>query len=249
MTRRVAVITGASAGIGAATARALAREGFDLVLGARRVERLREVAEPLDARFDRLDVADPASVEAFCRSIEDRVDLLVNNAGAALGLDPIAEAREELWEAMFQTNVLGVLRTTRHLLPRLLEAEGHVVIVGSTSGFETYPGGGGYTASKHALRALIRTLRQELLGRPVRVTEIAPGLVDTEFSLVRFEGDRERAERVYDGMTPLAPEDVAECIRWVAGLAPHVNVDRLVVRPRDQASALEVHRDDGGNAG
>ena len=243
MSREVAVVTGASAGIGAATARALFREGFELVLGARRLERLREVAEPLDARFHPLDVTDPESVEEFCRSFDDPVVLLVNNAGAALGLDSIAEAREELWETMYQTNVLGVLRVTRRLLPRILETEGHVVVVGSTSGFETYPGGGGYTASKHAVRALTRTLRQELRGRPVRVTEIAPGLVNTEFSTVRFEGDRERAEQVYDGMTPLGAEDVAECIRWTATLPSRVNVDRLVVRPRDQVSALEVYRD------
>lgn len=241
MTERVAVVTGASAGIGAATAAALAGEGFRLILGARRLDRLRRVAEPLGAAAHPLDVTDPQSISDFCRAV-DRVDLLVNNAGVALGLDPIAGADDAQWEAMYRTNVLGVVRMTRELLPRLEEVRGHVVVVGSTAGFETYPGGGGYTASKHALRAVTRTLRQELLGHPVRVTEICPGLVDTEFSHVRFAGDRERAELVYRGMQPLVGADVAECIRWAASLPPHVNVDEIVVRPRDQASVREVHR-------
>jgi NADP-dependent 3-hydroxy acid dehydrogenase YdfG len=212
------------------------------VLGARRLDRLQQVAAPLGARAMPLDVTDRASVEAFAAAIP-RVDVLVANAGKALGVEPVATAREELWDTMFRTNVLGVLRTVQALLPKL-EASGNglVVIVGSIAGFETYRGGAGYTASKHALRAVTRTLRLELLGRPVRVTELSPGLVETEFSVVRFEGDRERASKVYQGMQPLGAEDVAECVRWVCSLPAHVDVDEIVVRPRDQATATEVFR-------
>jgi NADP-dependent 3-hydroxy acid dehydrogenase YdfG len=240
--RRVAVITGASSGIGAATATALAAAGYDLVLGARRTDRLRAVAAPLGARALPLDVTDTASVAAFASAI-DRCDVLVASAGGALGLEPIASAREDLWQRMFETNVLGLLRTVRALLPRLeASGDGLIVVLGSIAGFETYVGGAGYTAAKHAVRALTRTLRLELLGRPLRVTEIAPGLVETEFSLVRFAGDTERARKVYEGMEPLTAADVAECIRWICSLPPRVNVDELVVRPRDQATATLVHR-------
>ena len=240
--RRVAVVTGASSGIGAATARALAGAGYELVLGARRLDRLQSVAEPLGARALPLDVTDPASVTSFADAIP-RADVLVANAGKALGTDRIESAREELWETMYRTNVLGVLYTVRALLPKLEQSgDGLVVILGSIAGFETYRGGAGYTASKHALRAFIRTLRLELLGRPVRVTEIAPGLVETEFSMVRYEGDAARAKKVYEGMEPLTAGDVAECVRWVCSLPPRVDVDEIVVRPRDQATATEVHR-------
>lgn len=240
--RRVAAITGASSGIGAATARALAGMGYDLVLGARRLDRLRGVAEPLGARALALDVTDLQSVEAFAAAIP-RLDVLVANAGKALGTDRIEAAREELWETMFRTNVLGVLYTVRALLPKLEQSgDGLIVIVGSIAGFETYRGGAGYTASKHALRAVTRTLRLELLGKPIRVTELSPGLVETEFSLVRFAGDAERAQKVYQGMQPLTADDVAECVRWVCSLPAHVDVDEIVVRPRDQATATEVFR-------
>jgi len=236
------VITGASSGFGAAAARALAREGFDLVLGARRLERLHEVGDPLGAASLPLDVTDPTSVERFAASVE-RVDVLVNNAGNAFGAESIADAIEAKWRAMYELNVLGVLRTTRALLPKLLASgNGLVINVGSIAGFEVYPGGAGYTASKHALRALTRTLRLELLGQPVRVTEIAPGLAETEFSLVRFDGDAERARKVYEGLTPLSAEDVAEAIAWVATRPAHVDVDEMVLRPRDQATAMLVHR-------
>lgn len=238
----IAVITGASAGIGAATAAALARAGFSLVLGARRLDRLQAIADPLGARALQLDVTDPASVEAFCDAIPE-LDLLVNNAGAALGLDRIGETREELWQQMYELNVLGVMRMTRALLPKLLASgRGHVIVVGSTSGFEVYPGGAGYTASKHALRALIKTLRLELLGQPVRVTDISPGLVETEFALVRHAGNAERARSVYQGMTPLRGEDVAEAIAWAATRPPHVNVDEIVLRPLDQATSTQIFR-------
>jgi NADP-dependent 3-hydroxy acid dehydrogenase YdfG len=245
--RKVAVVTGASSGIGAAAARALSAAGFAVVVGARRLARLREVAAPLGARAVALDVTDPGSVAAFAAEVP-QVDLLVNNAGGAFGLEPIADTDPERWLRMYESNVLGVLRMTRALLDRLIASgDGHVINVGSIAGFETYAGGAGYTAAKHALRALTRTLRLELLGRPVRVTEIAPGLVETEFSLVRFAGDAERAAAVYRGMTPLAAADVADCIVWAATRPPHVNVDEIVVRPRDQATAHHVHRrGDGG---
>lgn len=239
---KIAVVTGASSGIGAATARALAAAGFRLVLGARRLERVEEIAAPLGATAFPLDVADEASVAAFVANVP-AVHLLVNNAGGALGLDPVAEARDDDWRTMWEVNVLGVMHMTRALLPTLMASgDGHVINVGSIAGFETYAGGAGYTGVKHALRALTRTLRLELLGKPVRVTEVAPGLVETEFSQVRFRGDLERAKGVYRGMTPLVAEDVADCIVWAATRPSHVNVDEIVVRPRDQATAASVHR-------
>ncbi|HEX2164241.1 MAG TPA: SDR family NAD(P)-dependent oxidoreductase, partial [Thermoanaerobaculia bacterium] len=230
-------------GIGAAAVAALAGAGFAVFGGARRLDRLREVAAAAGARALPLDVTDPASVDAFAAAVGSPVHLLVNNAGGALGLDPIAEADDERWRRMWETNVLGTVRVTRALLPAIeASGEGHVIDVGSTAGFETYRGGAGYTAAKHALAALTRTLRLELLGKPVRVTEVAPGLVETEFSAVRFGGDAARAAAVYRGMTPLTAEDVADCIAWAATRPPHVNVDLLVVRPRDQATSTEVHR-------
>ena len=239
---RVAVVTGASSGFGAATAKALAGAGFSVVLGARRVDRLAAVAEPLGARYHALDVTDDASVAAFCATLE-RVDVLVNNAGNAFGAESLAASIDDKWRAMFELNVLGVLRMTRALLPKLVASgDGLVVNLGSIAGVETYPGGGGYTASKHAAHALTRTLRLELLGQPVRVTEILPGLAETEFALVRFDGDRERARKVYEGMTPLVAEDIAEAVRWVATLPSHVDIDEIVIRPRDQATAMLVHR-------
>ena len=242
MSRGTAVVTGASSGIGAATAELLAREGFDVVVGARRWDRVREVAEPIGAHPLPLDVCDPDSVTAFCAEVgECRV--LVNNAGGALGLDRFEDADEERWRWMYDANVLGVMRMTRALLPRLVESgDGHVVVVGSIAGLEPYPGGAGYNAAKHAVRAATRVLRMELLGRPVRVTEVDPGLVETEFSVVRFAGDTDRASRVYAGMTPLTAEDVADCIAWAVTRPPHVNIDQLVVLPRDQATATMVHR-------
>ncbi len=241
--KKLAVITGASSGIGAATARALSRSGFDVLLGARRTDRLRAVAEPIGARFHQLDVTDPDSVEAFVDSI-GKLDLLVNNAGGALGVDRIETASDERWRTMWEVNFLGVARMTRSLLPALLASrEGHIVNVGSIAGFETYPGGAGYTGAKHAVRALTKTLRLELVGRPVRVTEICPGLVETEFSMVRFGQDAEKAAAVYKGMTPLTSDDVADCIVWAATRPVHVNIDEIVVRPRDQATATVVHRE------
>jgi NADP-dependent 3-hydroxy acid dehydrogenase YdfG len=239
---RTAVITGASSGIGAATARALAGAGYRTVLGARRLDRLRELADEVGGEAIALDVTDPESVAAFAGRV-DACEVLVNNAGGAVGLEPVAEADEERWRWMYEANVLGTVRMTKALLPRLLESgDGHVVAVTSIAAFEVYRGGGGYTAAKHAQRAALRTLRLELLGEPVRVTEIMPGMVETQFSLVRFAGDEEAAAKVYAGMTPLSAADVAECIRWAVELPAHVNVDEIVVRPRDQATATDVHR-------
>ncbi|HEX5376662.1 MAG TPA: SDR family NAD(P)-dependent oxidoreductase [Solirubrobacterales bacterium] len=239
---RTSVITGASSGIGAATARALAGEGYRTVLGARRLDRLEELAAEIGGEAVELDVADPGSVTAFAARVE-ACDVLVNNAGGALGLDSVGEADEEKWLRMYEANVMGTMRMTRALLPQLVASgDGHVVSVTSIAAFETYRGGAGYTAAKHAQRAVLRTLRLETLGEPVRFTEVAPGMVETEFSLVRFGGDEEKAARVYEGMQPLSAEDVAECIRWALAQPAHVNVDEIVVRPRDQATATDVHR-------
>lgn len=236
------MVTGASSGIGAATAERLAREGFDVVLGARRVERLEAIAGRSGGRAESLDVTDPGSVERFVSTLE-RADVLVNNAGGAVGMEPISEISDDDIDIMWATNVGGLVRMTRSVLP-LLEASGngHVVNIGSIGGFETYPGGGGYTAAKHAVRAITRTLRIELLGKPIRVTEVAPGLVSTEFSTVRFRGDSDKAAEVYKGMTPLSPDDVADCVAWAVTRPPHVDIDEIVIRPVAQASATDVDR-------
>lgn len=238
------MVTGASAGIGAATARRLAAEGFDLVIGARRLDRLREVAGPIGARALPLDVTDTASVEAFAAEVGD-CRVLVNNAGGALGLDPIASADEEQWRWMYDANVLGTMRVTKALLPALeASGDGHVVMIGSIAGWEPYAGGAGYNAAKFGLRAVTRVLRDELLGKPVRVSEVDPGMVETEFSLVRFDGDAERAAAVYERTTPLTADDVADCIAFVVTRPSHVNIDTLLVMPRDQAGPGKVHRSD-----
>lgn len=239
---RTAVVTGASSGIGAATARHLAAVGFQVVLGARRVDRLRSLGAEIGAAFGELDVTDDDSVAAFCEKIET-CDVLVNNAGGALGRDPVASGDLGQWQTMYDTNVLGTVRMTQHLLDRLdASGDGHVVIIGSVAGFEAYPGGGGYNAAKFAVHAVRDVLRHELLGRPIRVTEIAPGLVETEFSRVRFGGDEERAAGVYEGMTPLSADDVADAVTWCVTRPAHVNVDHMVLLPRDQASATQVYR-------
>jgi len=238
---KTAVVTGASAGIGAATARALARVGFHVFAGARRQDRLHEVADPLGATALPLDVTDAASVAAFAAGLPSQIHLLVNNAGGAHGLDRIENASAEDWRWMWEVNVLGVMNVTRALLPALrASGDGHIINVGSIAGFETYAGGAGYTGAKHAARALTRTLRLELLGEPVRVTDIA----ETEFSRVRFAGYEERAKSVYRGLEPLTAGDVADCVVWAATRPSHVNIDEIVVRPRDQATATLVHRRD-----
>jgi NADP-dependent 3-hydroxy acid dehydrogenase YdfG len=259
---KTAVVTGASAGIGEATARALAAAGFRVVLGARRLARVSEIAAEINAASAgrlpggaaggmpeavalALDVADAASVAAFADRLTQGppVQLLVNNAGMAYGLDPVSQASDDDWRTMWEINVLGVMRMTRSLLPALLASgDGHIVNIGSVAGFETYVGGAGYTGTKHALRALTRTLRLELVGQPVRITEIDPGMVETEFSRVRFRGDEERARSVYRGMQPLTGDDVAACVVFAATRPAHVNIDEMVVRPLDQATAQIVHR-------
>jgi NADP-dependent 3-hydroxy acid dehydrogenase YdfG len=241
----VAVVTGASSGIGAATAKALAGRGYRVVAGARRVDRVRKVVgDSGDAMH--LDVTDKRSVEEFVRAIEKRyrrIDVLVNNAGGALGLSPIAEASDEDWITMWQTNVLGLMYVTRACLPLLRKARhGHIVNLGSIAGFETYKGGAGYTAVKHAVRAISRTLRLELNGEPIRVTEVAPGLVETEFSVVRFHGDTKAAKSVYAGLKPLTAADVADCIVFAVTRPPHVDIDEIVIRPVAQATSFQVTR-------
>jgi NADP-dependent 3-hydroxy acid dehydrogenase YdfG len=236
------VVTGASSGIGAATARALAAQGYEVVAAARRVDRLEALAAEIDGHAQRLDVADPESVAELAEAVPDAA-VLVNNAGGALGLEPVAEADEQQWREMYETNVLGVMRMTKALLSALESGTGgHIVIVGSVAGVEVYPGGGGYTAAKHAANAVARTLRLELLGRRVRVSEVAPGMVETEFSLVRFGGDAERADQVYEGVTPLSAEDVADVIAYVVTRPAHVDVDYVSVKPTMQATARDVYR-------
>ncbi|WP_024801943.1 SDR family NAD(P)-dependent oxidoreductase [Nocardia sp. BMG51109] len=235
MSIRTAVVTGASSGIGEATARELARQGFHVYVGARRVDRLKRLADEIGGTALPLDVTDEASVRAFTEAVE-RVDVLVNNAGGAKGLAPVAEADLDDWRWMWETNVLGTLRVTKALLPKLIDSgDGLIVTVTSIAAMDTYDNGSGYTSAKHAQGVLHRTLRGELLGRPVRLTEIAPGAVETEFSLVRFDGDAERAAKVYEGIDPLVAQDVAEVIAFVAGRPAHVNLDTIVVKPRDQA--------------
>jgi len=241
--KRIAVVTGASSGIGAATAVRLAKEGFDVVLGARRKERLEEVAAQSGGRALPLDVTDAGSIAEFAAAI-DRVDVLVNNAGLASGLETVAELDHARVKTMWETNVAGLLRVTQAFLDKLeASGAGHIVNVGSIAGFETYSGGAGYTASKHAVRAISRTLRIELLGKLIRVTEVEPGLVETEFSLVRFDGDEAKAARPYEGLTPLTGDDIADCIAWAVTRPPHVNIDEIVVRPLAQASATDFARD------
>lgn len=238
------VVTGASSGIGAATAVALSAAGFEVVLGARRTDRLTEVAARCvgPTRTLPLDVTDDTSVAAFCDAI-DTCNVLVNNAGGALGQDPIAEADLEQWRTMYDTNLLGTLRLTRALLAKLTASgNGHVVVVSSIAGIEAYPGGAGYNAVKHAQHAFCEVLRAETMDQPIRVSEIQPGLVETEFSMVRYDGDAARADAVYAGMTPLTAEDVADLVAFVVTRPPHVNVATTLLLPADQASATRVHR-------
>jgi NADP-dependent 3-hydroxy acid dehydrogenase YdfG len=241
--KRTAVVTGASSGIGAATARALAEAGFEVVAAARRLDRCEKLATEIGGRALRLDVTEPDSVAELAAAVPDAA-VLVNNAGGALGLEPIAEADEEKWRTMYESNVLGVMRVTRALLPAMTKSgNGHVVVVGSVAGSEVYPGGGGYTAAKHAAHAVAETLRIELLGQPVRVTTVAPGLVETEFSIVRFDGDEGKAAKVYEGLEPLSASDVADAIAYAVTRPPHVDIDFLSIKPTAQATATLTHRE------
>ena len=239
------MVTGASSGIGAATARALAAAGFRVVLGARRVDRCAAIAAEIDGTAVRLDVTDAESVAAFAAAVPE-IGLLVNNAGGAKGMEPVAEADEDDWRWMFETNVLGTLRMTKALLPALLASgDGHIVTVTSVAALETYDSGAGYTGAKHAQAMLHRTLRGELLGQTGAAHRDPAGMVETDFSLVRFDGDAERAAQVYRGITPLTAEDVADVIAFAATRPGHVNLDQIVIKPRAQASATRTHRDEG----
>ncbi|MFI5926005.1 SDR family oxidoreductase [Micromonospora sp. NPDC051543] len=249
----VAIVTGASSGIGAATARRLAAEGFHVLAAARRADRLADLVAEITAAGGQAtavtcDVTSDQSVAGLAEAAAQApgpVTLLVNNAGGARGLDPVESGSLDDWQWMYDVNVLGTLRVTQALLPALeASGSGTIVVVSSTAGLTVYEGGGGYTAAKHAQTAIAGTLRLELCGRPLRVIEIDPGMVQTEeFGLVRFGGDAQRAAAVYAGVPgPLVAEDVADCIAWCATRPEHVNVDRLVVRPRAQAAQHKVHR-------
>lgn len=232
--QRVAVVTGGSAGIGAAAARALAKDGWRVVVAARRLDRCRAVAEGIGGVAAELDVTDQGSVDRLAAQLE-RVDLVVNNAGGAKQLDYLRDASDADWEWMFATNVMGTMRVTRALYPQLKESQGLVINIGSVAGTDAYKGGAGYNAAKYGLRGATRAFRREEADQRIRVTEIDPGRVKTDFSLNRFAGDQEKADAVYEGKLNLSAEDVAEAIRWVASLPPHVNIDSLNIMPVDQA--------------
>jgi len=243
MSRHV-VITGASSGIGASCARSFAALGDRLSLGARRSDRLATVAK--GAFCHPLDVTSGPSVARFLAAAVDThgpIDVLVNNAGLARGAEKIAEGTGEAWREMIETNVLGLLEVTRRVVPQMLERKaGHVIVIGSIAGYRAYPGGGVYCGSKRALQPICEALRMETLGSGIRVTSVDPGLVETEFSLVRFRGDGERAAKVYQDTRPLGPDDVADCVVWAASRPAHVNIETIVVMPTDQASPQMVHR-------
>ena len=240
---RTAVVTGASSGIGAATARRLAAEGWQVVAAARRLDRLGELAaSSAGIRPCALDVTDPRSVEQLADAVET-CDLLVANAGGAFDLAPLPDADVDDWARTYDVNVLGTVRTVQALLPQLRASRGHLVLTGSTAGRWVYEGGGGYVAAKHALAALRDTWRLELVEAGVRVSEVAPGMVETEeFSVVRFGGDRDKAAAVYAGVDALVAEDIAEVIAWVASRPAHVNIDVVQVTPQQQAGVGKVVR-------
>jgi NADP-dependent 3-hydroxy acid dehydrogenase YdfG len=248
--RRIAVVTGASSGIGAATAAKLAEAGYHVVLAARRLDRIEALAAKIQgnggqAEARQLDVTDQPAVDALAGSLQ-RCDVLVCNAGGAIGADPIADASPDDWLTMYQVNVLGTLHVIQALLPKLVESgDGTVVVMSSTAGFVAYEGGGGYAAAKHGAHAIAATLRLELSGQPVRVIEIAPGMVRTdEFALNRFRGDADKAAAVYAGVAhPLTDEDIADAVTWAVTRPSHFNVDLMVLRPRAQAAQHKVHRE------
>lgn len=233
MTEKIALITGGSSGIGAATARALARDGWHVIIAARRADKLEEVAHEIGGEWVELDVTDADDVTEFAAGTP-RLDLLVNNAGGAKGLDSIADANLDDWQWMYQVNVLGTLNVTRAFLDKLLAAEGTIINVGSIASFTPYPGGAGYNAAKFGVRAMTKVLRQEMEGQPLRITQIDPGRVKTDFSMVRFKGDAAKAEAVYADKLNLTAEDIAESIRWVASLPAHMTIENMTIKPRDQ---------------
>ncbi len=242
---RVAVVTGGSSGIGRATARALARLDYRVVIGALD-SLMTETWDKEGLMSFPLDVTLGTSVDAFAAgvgSVTDHVDVLVNAAGLALGQDPVSEALEADWQTTLDTNVMGMMRTIRAILPLIRQSSsGHIVNIGSAASFDCYPGGGSYAASKHAVLAITQTLRLELNGEPIRVTQIDPGITQTRFTEVRFKGDRAREDAVYAGITPLTADDVGECVVFAVTRPPHVNIDRIIVRPLDQAASYMVAR-------
>jgi NADP-dependent 3-hydroxy acid dehydrogenase YdfG len=245
MSTRTAVVTGASSGIGAATARRLAAEGFHVWCAARREARIKELAAEIGGTAVRCDVTDEQQVAALADAVGPRLDVLVNNAGGAFGADPVAQADADQWRRMYEVNVIGLMLVTKALLPALIASGAGVIVnVGSTAGRIAYEGGAGYTAAKHGTQVVTETLRLELFDQPVRISEIAPGMVRTdEFATVRFGGDEERAAALYAGVAePLVAEDIADAIGWVVTRPPHVNIDELVIRPRAQAAQHKVHR-------
>jgi 3-hydroxy acid dehydrogenase/malonic semialdehyde reductase len=254
---KTVVITGASSGIGQACAEIYAQHGYSLILGARRFEKISSYRDILMTRFGvdilcaELDVRVEKSIQNFLQeSLKNfpKIDVLINNAGLALGRSPIVSAKDLEWETMIETNFLGLLRVTRAFLPQMISNnEGHVVNIGSVAGFQSYAGGAAYAGTKHAVRAISQALREELYGTSIRVTEIDPGLVETEFSLVRFAGDDKKAKDVYSGMTPLNAVDVAETIYFATSRPKHVNIDCMVIQPTDQISVGKVFRRDQGS--
>lgn len=252
------LITGASSGFGAAAARAFGAAGAKLLLGARRLDRLEKVAVgagkagAAEAWFHELDVSKTAGVEAFISWVRNKIGsrkaaeglhVLINNAGGAHGLDPVTEGRDADWEAMIQSNVLGLLRMTRAALPLMPRGAGASIInIGSVAGHTAYEGGAVYCAAKAGELQITRALRLELLGSGIRVGTVDPGLAETEFSLVRFKGNAAEAKKVYEGMNPLTADDIAEILVWVASRPPHVNIDELIVKPVDQAAVGKVFR-------
>ncbi len=242
---RTAVVTGASSGIGAATARALAAEGFLVTCAARRTDRIEALAAEIGGKAVACDVTSADSVRGLAEAVGGELHVLVNNAGGAFGAASVESANPEDWRQMYDVNVIGVLHVTQALLPALrASGDGLIVNLGSTAGRIAYEGGGGYTAAKHGTQVVTETLRLELCGEPIRISEIAPGLVRTdEFGLVRFGGDREKAEAVYAGVPdPLVAEDIADAVAWIATRPSHVNIDEMVIRPRAQAAQHKVHR-------
>jgi len=240
-------VTGASSGIGAATARALAAEGYEVICAARRDDRLAALADEIGGLPQRCDVTSLDDVRRLAETVGDSLDVLVNNAGQAFGADEVAVGRADDWRRSYDVNVIGTLNATRELLPALVASgDGVLINMGSTAGRIAYEGGGAYTAAKHAVAVMTETLRLELLGQPVRITELAPGMVATEeFGLHRFRGDQAKRDAVYAGVRePLTAADVASAVAWVATRPPHVNVDLLVIRPRAQASQTKVFRED-----
>ena len=241
---KTAVVTGASSGIGEATARLLARQGFRVICAARRADRVEALAAEIGGVAVECDITSDDDVARLAAAVGGSLDVLVNNAGGALGLEPVGEADLHAWAAMLQTNLIGTTRVTKALLPALVAAEGVIVFVTSTAADAGYEGGAGYCAAKAGERAVVESLRLELYDVPVRITEICPGMVRTEgFSLTRFGGDEDRAAAVYRGVAePLTAEDVADAITWMATRPAHVNIDRMTIRPRAQAAQHKVYR-------